>query len=144
MVFDFEISTFNSIKEFNEYLMEVKKKYPNLTMPMAREYLKSGTRIIGVPDELYDALDKLSQIRREAIEGEKVHILAQAQKAGVRVPDEIASGKSLIPFFEDAAYEKVPTLRVFEYMCFYTPDEIAQMTNKPKANDKQENTSEER
>lgn len=144
MVIDFELSTFNAIKEFNEFFMEVKKKYPNLTMPMAREYLKNGTRIAGVPDELYADLDKLFQIRADAINIEKSHILAQAERAGVRVPESILSGKNLIPFFEDEDLKKVPTLKVLEYMVFYSADEIAQMTNKPKINDEQENTAEER
>lgn len=144
MEIDFEISTYQAIQKFNEIFSEIKKKFPNLTMPMARNYIKNGTRVAGVPDELYSALDKLSQIRLDAIENEKIHILAQAKQSGIRLPEEIASGKSLIPFFEDAAYDKVPTLKVFEYLSFYSPEEIAQMRNRPQVNDKEENDNAER
>lgn len=140
MTFDFEVSTINAIKQFRDLLAEIKKKHPNMTMPMAREYLKRGTKIAGVSEELYADLDRLSQIRTTAITTEKEYIIAQAQKAHIKIPEEIVSGKSLVPFFEDAAYELVPTLKIFEYMTFYSPEEIAGMKEKIQINDEQENT----
>ena len=140
MTFDFEVSTINAIKQFRDLLAEIKKKHPNMTMPMAREYLKRGTKIAGVSEELYADLDRLSQIRTTAITTEKEYIIAQAQKAHIKLPEEIVSGKSLIPFFEDATYELVPTLKIFEYMTFYSPEEIAGMREKIQINDEQENT----
>ena len=145
MVFDFEISTLNSIKEFNNFFSEIKKRYPNLTMPMIRAYLKNGIRVDGVPNKLYDDLDKLSQIRMEAIKREKIHIIAQTKERGVALSEDIISGESLIPFFDDKIYEKVPTLRVYEYLSFYSPEEIAQMTKKPElSNEARESEDDER
>lgn len=139
MTFDFEVSTLNAIKKFNEFFREVKRKYPNLTMPMAREYLKNGTRIVGVPDELYEDLDTLFEIRKNALENEREHILAQAQKSNINLPENIISGKCLEPFFEDELYEKVPTLRLYEYMIFYSLEEIARKTKEITEKNEAEN-----
>ena len=132
MIFDFEKTTLSLIKKFNDLFDEIRKKYPTVTMPMIRNYINSGNKIEGIPDELYNDLDKLYQIRLEAIKTESNHIISQAKKSGLKVPDDIISGKSLIPFFEDEIYEKISTLRVYEYMTFYTTQEIAQMSKKDK------------
>lgn len=140
--YDFEISTWNSIKEFNNFFNEIKEKYPNLTMPMIRNYIKTGTKIVGVPNELYDDIDKLFAIRLKAIEIEKIHLEAQAEKAGKKLPESILNGKNLKPYFEDEVYEIVPTLKIFEFMVFYDGEEIANMKNKTNIEVSQNSTDE--
>ena len=143
MEFEFESSTLDKIIEFDEILKQVKIEYPNATMAMMREYLKNGTKVDGVPEEFYGYVEKLAKIRLEALDTEKECILAQAQKAGIKIPDSIFSGKNLIPYLDEEISQKIPTLTLVEKMKFYSIEEIARMTKKEE-NNKEENSSSER
>lgn len=133
IAFDFEISTINLIKEFNEYLKHSIKKHPDFSMSLARKYIQDGIKMDNISEEFYHDIDTLFDIRMKAIQNEKVHILAQAQKANIKIPKyvmNILSGKELAPFLEDEVYQNIPTLKIIEYMIFYTPIELAQIKHK--------------
>ncbi|MBR2289090.1 MAG: hypothetical protein IJ867_00285 [Clostridia bacterium] len=141
---DFDISTLKGINEYKSLLEEIKRKYQNITMPMIREYFRRETKIRGVSEELYSDLDKLYKLREETIQSASIQIRAQAQKAGYRLSNRFLTGKNLVPFYEDELYEKIPDLKLFEFLSTYTPEEIAQMRNIPGQKASKETTEEER
>jgi len=130
MDFDFELTTLKGMRDFRIIFDEIKSQYPNIPMKAAREYIKTGQKLPVIPNGFYEEVEKLYNKRREVIESVRMQISEQARKNGIDVPDEYLSGKNLSPFFEDDVYEKVPDLRIFEFLRIYSPEEIAQMTKK--------------
>ena len=142
--FDFELSTIRGIREFRDIKDDMVRLYPNIPMSAAREYIKTGKKLPIIPDEFYEIAEKLYEKRIEVIESVKIQISEQARKNEIDVPEEYLSGKNLAPFFENDIYEKVPDLKVFEFLRFYSPEEIAQMTKKQELVADQKNTEDER
>ena len=148
----FDFYTYKMINEFQTGLEELENKIKEMipdnkvfNLGFARDYLMTKERNANIPDEIYDEIDRLQNIRKEGIQEEKKFILAQAKLAEKRKGDkfknplteEILSGDSLVPGFGNDVLEDLPNLQVYTHFLWYTERELDELIATLKENKKQ-------
>lgn len=127
MNIDFARSTLLKIKEFQSGIKNLITKYPNFDYKLARNFLKSGEKDPKIPSEIYDEITRLNEIRKSAIISEMRRAKAKSQLLGETIDESLLDGSNYTPFFEEADYNKYPSLGVYEFLSFYSPKEIVDL-----------------
>ena len=108
----FARSTWRKVKEFQEGVRGLEQRLP---MHEVRDYLVSGVREEGVPEDIYDEIDRLRQLRAEGIRGEMRYALAQASSAGLTLSEEVVEGRSLMAMPPLEVLKQVPSLGIYRH-----------------------------
>lgn len=124
-------STYQKSREFNEKLKELQK---TIKPAVIRTYLAMENRHtdpfteldLGLSDEDKAGIDELKALRMAGIQGEIRYALAQANKNGIQLSEEIVSGRSIVPGFSREFLEKVPSLGVYQLFMLFTEEEFQQ------------------
>lgn len=106
----FAMSTWRIVKEFRERLRELEKRLP---MHEVRDYLVSGRREDHVPEDIYDEIDALRELRAKGIRGEMRYAEAQARSAGLTLSEPVRQGYDLMAMPPLEELEKVPSLGIY-------------------------------
>lgn len=137
-------STYIKAKEFNERLNELQKSVPPA---LIRTYLaaakiaensvppESGAAAaeaarkncgvsLGLTNEQILQIEELRTVRKSAIQGEMKYVLAQADKNGVQLDEDIVSGEAVLPALSRELLEKVPSLGVYNLFLLFTQEEF--------------------
>ena len=105
-------STLRKAREFQEGLRELEKRFP---MHEVRDYLVSGKREEGVPGDIYDEIDRLRELRADAIRGEMKYAEAQAARYGLTLAESVLQGYDLMAMPPLELLKKAPSLGVYRY-----------------------------
>lgn len=127
MNIDFERSTLERIDAFQTGLVELINKYPNFDYKLAREFLKTGKKSEAMPEEVYDEILRLNELRTKAIKVEMFRAAAKAKLMGKEIPEKFLDGSSLSPFFDEKMYDLFPSFGVYEFLSWYDLTEIEKL-----------------
>lgn len=105
-------STLRKAKEFQEGLRELEKRLP---MHEVRDYLVSGRREECVPGDIYDEIDRLRELRADAIRGEMKYAQAQAKSHGLTLSEEVLQGYHMMAMPPLELLKQAPSLGVYRY-----------------------------
>ena len=106
----FAMSTWRKAKEFQEGLRALEERLP---MSEVRDYLVSGRREEGVPQDIYEEIDRLRELRAAGIRGEMRYAQAQARANGLTLSREVLEGQSLMATPPLELLKKVPSLGIY-------------------------------
>ena len=108
----FAMSTWRKVKAFQDGVRALEKRFP---MHEVRDYLVSGQRDDHVPEDIYDEIDRLRELRAEGIRGEMRYALAQARAAGLTLSEEVVEGYSLMALPPLEILKQVPSLGIYRH-----------------------------
>ena len=108
----FAMSTWRKVKAFQDGVRALEKRFP---MHEVRDYLVSGLRDDHVPEDIYDEIDRLRELRAEGIRGEMRYALAQARAAGLTLSEEVVEGYSLMALPPLEVLKQVPSLGIYRH-----------------------------
>ena len=122
-------STYEKSKQFNEKLRELQKIINPRTI---RTYLAADNTQkdetvelnLDISDDQRAQLDELKALRMAGIQSEMRYALAQAEKNGIQLSEQIVSGKSIVPGFNKELLDKVPSLGVYNLFIPFTEEEL--------------------
>ena len=120
-------STYEKSKKFNDKLKELQKTINPITI---RTYLalKNGQEDnnvnLNLSDEEKLQIDELEALRIDGIQSEMKYALAQAEKSGVKLSEQIVSGKLIVAGFSEELLQKVPSLGVYNLFMLFTEEEL--------------------
>lgn len=122
-------STYEKSKQFHEKLKELQKTIAPIVI---RTYLAQGNspkddnieRNLDLSDSEKAQLDELNALRMSGIQSEMKYALAQAEKNGVQLSEQIVSGESIVPGFSQDLLDKVPSLGVYNLFMLFTEKEL--------------------
>ena len=122
-------STYEKSQKFNEKLNELQKTIDPRDI---RTYLANSNRephpSVELPLNLSDSekaqLDELKALRADGIRGEMKYALAQDEKNGITLPENIVSGESIVPGFSQKVLNRVPSLGVYSLFMLFTEKEL--------------------
>lgn len=122
-------STYEKSKEFHEKLKELQKTVKPITI---RTYLAAEGRqndeTAAVHFELSEdekaKIHELKALRMNGIQAEMKYVLAQAEKNGIQLSEEIVSGEAVFPALDKELLEKVPSLGVYTLFMLFTEEEL--------------------
>lgn len=100
-------STWKKVKNFQAGLKELEDKIP---MILVREYISTGKKSEDIPDEVYEQIDNLKNLRSNGIQGEMKYAVAQAEENGIRLKENILKGQDMRPGFSRKILNKIPSL----------------------------------
>ena len=106
----YAMSTWRIVKEFQEGLRELEKR---ISMHQVRDYLASGRREAGVPEALYEEIDRLRELRAKGIRQEMKYARAQATARGGALPEGILQGYDLMAIPPRELLEAAPSLGIY-------------------------------
>ena len=98
-------STYKRAKKFQENLKELQKTIPPAVMRMylaAKNGQVDSRAALGLnlsPDQKAE-LDELNALRMSGIQAETKYAIAQADKNGIQLSEDIISGRSIAPGFD--------------------------------------------
>lgn len=125
-------STWKKVKNFQEGLKDLETKIP---MILVREYISTGKKNKDIPDEVYEQIDNLKNLRSNGIQGEMKYAVAQAEGNGIRLKENIIKGNDMRPGFSKKILNKIPSLGIYTHFMWYTEKELSQLreeNQKPK------------
>lgn len=106
----FAMSTWRIVKEFRTRLGELEKRLP---MHQVRDYLVSGRREEHVPEDIYDEIDALKELRAKGIRQEMKYAEAQARSAGLTLSEPVRQGYDLMAMPPLDVLKQVPSLGIY-------------------------------
>ena len=125
----YAMSTYAKAKKFQEKLEELQKTIQPATI---RAYLftKQEQNVENVAEKLQLSeeqiaqIDELEAIRMSGIQAEMQYALAQAEKNGIFLSEEIVSGEAIFPSIDKELLKKVPSLGVYNLFLLFTKEEL--------------------
>ncbi len=142
---DFKISTLLAIRQFQDGIKELITDYPDFDFKDARNFIKTGEKKESVSSKIYDKISSLNEIRKSAIKKEMTRAKAQMEifnskrsENPINIPEELLDGSSLVPFFDQKFYELFPSLGTFQFMQWYSEEEVANLVLEQEAQEKAE------
>jgi len=122
-------STYEKSKQFYEKLKELQKTVKPVTI---RAYLaaenkqndENAKRNLALSEDEKVQIQALKELRMDGIQAEMKYALAQAEKNGIQLSEEIVSGKSVFPAIDKELLEKVPSLGVYTLFMLFTEEEL--------------------
>lgn len=105
-------STLRKAREFQEGLRALAERLP---MHEVRDYLVSGKREESVPEDIYDEIDRLRELRAEGIRQEMKYAEAQAKSHGLTLSDEVMQGYHMMAMPPLDLLKQVPSLGIYRY-----------------------------
>ena len=122
-------STYEKSKQFSEKLKELQKTIKPITIRtyLALECKQNAENIklnLGLSDSQIAQLDELKALRMAGIQAEMKYALAQANKNGIQLSEQIISGKSIFPELSQEILDKVPSLGVYYLFMLFTEEEL--------------------
>lgn len=121
MTIDFERSTLNIIREFQSNLKSLIAKYPNFDFESAINFLKTGEKSTNIPDEAYDKIVELNELRKKAIQNEMRRAAAQAKLKGEELDPKYLDGSDYTYCFDSDIYENYPKFAIYNFVQFGPP-----------------------
>ncbi|MCI8983273.1 MAG: hypothetical protein HFG78_12830 [Hungatella sp.] len=122
-------STYKKAKKFQENLKELQKTIPPAVMRMylaAKNGQVDSRAALGLnlsPDQKAE-LDELNALRMSGIQAETKYAIAQADKNGIQLSEDIISGRSIAPGFDRELMDKAPSLGVYHLFMLFTEEEF--------------------
>ena len=121
-------STYAKAKKFQEKLEELQKTIQPATI---RAYLftkeqnvENVAEKLQLSEEQIAQIDELEAIRMSGIQAEMQYALAQAEKNGIFLSEEIVSGEAIFPSIDKELLKKVPSLGVYNLFLLFTKEEL--------------------
>ena len=121
MEIDFEISTLRTIKEFQSGLKSLITKYPNFDFKSAINFLETGEKSVTIPEEAYDELLRLNELRKNAIQTEMSVAKARAKLNGEEIDPKYLDGSDFTYCFESEVYDKYSKFAIYNFLQFGPP-----------------------
>lgn len=121
MEIDFEISTLRTIKEFQSGLKSLIAKYPNFDFKSAINFLETGEKSVTIPEEAYDELLRLNELRKNAIQTEMRVAKARAKLNGEEIDPKYLDGSDFTYCFESEVYDKYSKFAIYNFLQFGPP-----------------------
>ncbi len=121
MVIDFERSTINIIREFQTNMKNLIADYPNFDFESAIKYLQTGEKSDNIPDEAYEKIEKIDELRKKAIKNEMRRAAAQANLKGEQLDPKFLDGTDYTFCFNPDVYEKYPKFAIYNFVQFGPP-----------------------
>ena len=118
-------STYEKSRRFHEMLKELQK---TISPVMIRTYLAAANKqkdddvelSLNINEEQKARLDELNKLRMDGIRSEMKYALAQAEKNGIQLSEQVVSGRAILPGFKRELLDKVPSLGVYDLFIPYT------------------------
>lgn len=125
-------STYEKSKQFNENLKELQKTISPITIRtyLAAESIQKDENVelnLNINEEQRARLDELKALRMAGIQAEMKYALAQAEKNGIELSEQIVSGQAILPGFERELLDKVPSLGVYDLFIPFTVEELREI-----------------
>lgn len=125
---DYEVayarSTWRKVKTFHQGLRELEDKVP---MAVVRNYVLTGEKNSNIPEEVYEKIDELKDVRTSGIQAEMQYAVSQAELNGIRLKDKILNGEDIRPGFSPKVLRKIPSLGIYTHFMWYTEKELERM-----------------
>ena len=125
---DYEVAyaryTWRKVKTFHQGLRELEDKVP---MAVVRNYVLTGEKNSNIPEEVYEKIDELKDVRTSGIQAEMQYAVAQAELNGIRLKDKILNGEDIRPGFSPKVLRKIPSLGIYTHFMWYTEKELERM-----------------
>ena len=121
MDIDFEISTLKIIKEFQNGLKSLIKKYPKFDFKSAIKFLETGEKSNNIPEEAYDEILRLNELRKKAIQVEMKVAAARAKLNGEQIDPKYLDGSDFTYCFESEVYDKYSKFAIYNFVQFGPP-----------------------
>ena len=136
--------TYMDSKKYREGLEALEKK---VSLAVLRYYLQSKQKDPTISAEVYDEIDALAELRSGAIKREMLYANAQAELAGITLPEDVQEGTNLSIGFKKEITDKVPSLGVYQLFMPYSQKELEALLDqtrneKPKEKDSNGNVLE--
>ena len=140
MDIDFEISTLRTIKEFQNGLKSLITKYPNFDFKSAIRFLETGEKSVTIPEEAYNEILRLNELRKNAIQNEMRVAKARAKLNGEEINSKYLDGSDYTYCFDEAVYNKYPKFAIYNFLQFGHPISKEER-NQKNANDNNDEPS---
>ena len=122
-------STYEKSRRFHEMLKELQK---TISPVMIRTYLAAANKqkdddvelSLNINEEQKARLDELNKLRMDEIRSEMKYALAQAEKNGIQLSEQVVSGRAILPGFKRELLDKVPSLGVYDLFIPFTEEEL--------------------
>ena len=122
-------STYEKSRRFHEMLKELQK---TISPVMIRTYLAAANKqkdddvelSLNINEEQKARLDELNKLRMDGIRSEMKYALAQAEKNGIQLSEQVVSGRAILPGFKRELLDKVPSLGVYDLFIPFTKEEL--------------------
>ncbi|MCI8714032.1 MAG: hypothetical protein HFH23_17715 [Ruminococcus sp.] len=122
-------STYEKSRRFHEMLKELQK---TISPVMIRTYLAAANKqkdddvelSLNINEEQKARLDELNKLRMDGIRSEMKYALAQAEKNGIQLSEQVVSGRAILPGFKRELLDKVPSLGVYDLFIPFTEEEL--------------------
>ena len=122
-------STYEKSRRFHEMLKELQK---TISPVMIRTYLAAANKqkdddvelSLNINDDQKPRLDELNKLRMDGIRSEMKYALAQAEKNGIQLSEQVVSGRAILPGFKRELLDKVPSLGVYDLFIPFTEEEL--------------------
>lgn len=122
-------STYEKSKQFHEKLKQLQK---TISPIMIRTYLAAENKQneetiefnLKLSGDEKAQIHELKELRMNGIQSEMKYALAQAEKNGIQLSEEIVSGKVVFPPFTKELLDKVPSLGVYNLFMLFTEEEL--------------------
>ena len=122
-------STYEKSRRFHEMLKELQK---TISPVMIRTYLAVANKqkdddvelSLNINEEQKARLDELNKLRMDGIRSEMKYALAQAEKNGIQLSEQVVSGRAILPGFKRELLDKVPSLGVYDLFIPFTEEEL--------------------
>ncbi len=104
-------STYEKSRRFHEMLKELQK---TISPVMIRTYLAAANKqkdddvelSLNINEEQKARLDELNKLRMDGIRSEMKYALAQAEKNGIQLSEQVVSGRAILPGFKRELLDK--------------------------------------
>lgn len=134
MEIDFEISTLRTIKEFQSGLKSLITKYPNFDFKSAIRFLETGEKSNTIPEEAYDEILRLNELRKNAIQTEMSVAKARAKLNGEEIDPKYLDGSDFTYCFESEVYDKYSKFAIYNFLQFGPPISREEERNQKNVN----------
>ena len=122
-------STYEKSRRFHEMLKQLQK---TISPVMIRTYLAAANKqkdddvelSLNINEEQKARLDELNKLRMDGIRSEMKYALAQAEKNGIQLSEQVVSGRAILPGFKRELLDKVPSLGVYDLFIPFTEEEL--------------------
>lgn len=128
-------STYAKAKKFNEKLEELQKTISPATiraylLTESEQDVEKVAEKLNLSEKQIAQIEELDEIRKSGIRAEMQYALAQAQLNGVELPEDIISGRAVLPELSKELLEKVPSLGVYNLFLLFTKEELEALLEK--------------
>ena len=116
----FARSTWQKVREFQAGLRALEARLP---MHEVRDYLVSGKREEAVPQDIYDEINRLREIRADGIRGEMKYAEAQAARYGLTLSQEGLEGYHMMALPPLELLKQAPSLGIYRHFAWLGDNE---------------------